>query len=160
MSPAEKRDVIADLHHKLVAYWHDVDFNWGRNAAEYYTEDAIFEIRNGSNPYHGRAEIRAFYTYRHDRGPRVVVHAISNFLCDFEDDARVRSSWICMIYAHDGEPPQVSAPPIAISRVDDILVLQDDDWLIERRTWNPLFRGGVKSTHASAEDIAKRLGTA
>lgn len=158
MNPAEIRDVTSDLYNKLVAYWHDVDFNWGRCAAQYYTEDALFEIKNGSNPYRGRTEIGAFYAYREDRGARVVVHAIHNFMCSVESDVRVAGAWICMIYAHDGEAPQVSAPPIAISRIEDTYVLVDGEWLVERRTWYPLFRGGAKGTHASAEEIAKRTG--
>ena len=30
-----------ELHALLIDYWHDVDTNWGRNAPEYYTQDAI-----------------------------------------------------------------------------------------------------------------------
>lgn len=159
MTPAEIRNETADIYAKLVAYWHDVDFNWGKRATQYYTEDALFEVKNGSNPYRGRTEIGAFYAYREDRGARVVVHAIHNFMCSFESDARAIGAWICMIYAHDGEPPQASAPPIAISRIADVYVLQDGEWLVERRIWHPLFRGGTKGTHASAEEIAKRVGT-
>lgn len=158
MTPADRRDIIAGLYDNLVAYWHDVDFNWGKSASKYYTQDAHFEVKNGSNPYRGRAEIAAFYAYREDRGARVVVHAVHNFLCTVESATRATSAWICMIYAHDGEPPQVSAPPIAISRIEDGYVLVDGEWLVERRIWYPLFRGGAKSTHASAEEIAKRVG--
>lgn len=42
MNDKQKREVARDLYDKLIAYWHEVDFNWGRNAGEYYMEDAIF----------------------------------------------------------------------------------------------------------------------
>jgi len=156
MTPAEQRDAIADLHNKLIAYWHDVDFNWGRNAGSYYTEDAVFETAASGNAYHGRAEIEAFYAFRQDRGARVNVHAVVNFTCAFERD-RVLGSWICVLYAHDGEPPQQSAPPIVTALVKDIYVQQGGEWLVERRTWHILFRGGVPGTQASRADIEKRL---
>jgi hypothetical protein len=156
MTPAEQRDAIADLHNKLVAYWHDVDFNWGRNAGSYYTEDAIFETIGSPHSYHSRAEIEAFYAFRRDRGARVNIHAVVNFTCAFEEDT-VLGSWICVLYAHDGEAPQPSAPPIVTALVKDIYVRQDGDWLVARRTWHILFRGGVPGTLASREEIEKRL---
>jgi hypothetical protein len=158
MTPAEQRDAIADLHNKLIAYWHDVDFNWGRNAGSYYTEDAIFETAGSTNAYHGRAEIEAFYDFRRDRGARVNVHAVVNFTCAFEGD-RVLGSWICVLYAHDGEAPQPSAPPIVTALVKDTYVRHDDEWLVARRTWHILFRGGVAGTSAPREEIEKRLAS-
>ena len=59
MDAAKKREIAFDLHNKLVAYWHDVDFNWGLNAASYYTEDGVFES-GGVAPYTGRGEIEEF----------------------------------------------------------------------------------------------------
>jgi len=156
MTPAEQRDAIADLHNKLIAYWHDVDFNWGRNAGSYYTEDAIFETAGSPNAYRGRAEIEAFYGFRQDRGPRVNVHAVVNFTCAFEGE-QVLGSWICVLYAHDGEAPQPSAPPIVTALVKDIYVRQDGTWLVARRTWHILFRGGVPGTSAPREEIEKRI---
>jgi hypothetical protein len=62
-----------------------------------------------------------------------------------------------VLYAHDGEAPQPSAPPIVTALVKDIYVRQDGDWLVARRTWHILFRGGVPGTLASREEIEKRL---
>ncbi len=67
MNDTQKRDTARDLEQKLIAYWHDVDFNWGRNAGSYYTEDAIFE-GGAMAPYNGRAEIEEFYAFRRDAG--------------------------------------------------------------------------------------------
>lgn len=41
MSPSAK-EISYDLQQKLVDYWHDVDFDWSRNAGSYYTDDAVF----------------------------------------------------------------------------------------------------------------------
>ncbi len=49
--------------HSCTDYRHDVDRNWGRNAAAYYTEDAVFGGEAAT--YTGRAEIAAFYQYPH-----------------------------------------------------------------------------------------------
>ena len=65
------REIARQLHEKVVAYWHDVDFNWGRNASAHYTEDGVF--LGSSVRYDGRAEIQEFYNWRLDRGERTNV---------------------------------------------------------------------------------------
>lgn len=156
MDAAQRRDITTDLHNKLVAYWHDVDFNWGLNAGSYYTEDAIFE-GGQMQPYNGRTEIEEFYAYRRDRGARVVLHGVINFHCTVESDTVAKGAWICMLHAHDGEAPQVTAPPINISLVTDVYVLQDGEWLVKRRTWKALFRGGAAATILPRAEMEKRL---
>lgn len=42
MTLSEKSCISRHLEETVIAYWHDVDFNWGRNAAAHYTEDAVF----------------------------------------------------------------------------------------------------------------------
>jgi hypothetical protein len=156
MTPGEKRDIQTDLFNKVVAYWHDVDFNWGRNAGAYYTEDAIFESSMGdADSYVGRKQIEAFYAFRVARGPRVNVHSVTNFHCEFKSDTEVLTSWLCFIHAHDGEAPQVAAAPINISLVKDVTVLETGEWLVKRRTWHPLFRGGVPATRPSLAEMAQ-----
>lgn len=157
MDDAARRDTARDLHDKLIRYWHDVDFNWGRNAARYYTEDAIFEGEN--THYSGRKEIEEFYAFRRDRGPRVVLHAVVNYICDFASDTEATCEWVCLLHAHDGERPQDAAPPINISLVTDKLVLQHGAWLVKRRTWLPLFQGGVPGTNLSRSEMEQRLAT-
>lgn len=157
MNDKQKREVARDLYDKLIAYWHEVDFNWGRNAGEYYMEDAVFEGGNGSFAYNGVSEIREFYKWREERGARVSVHAINNFHCEFESDTLATASWICMLYAHDGEAPQASEPPIGIQKVVDQYVLADNGlWLCQRRTWHSLFAGGVPGTGLTPQQMAER----
>jgi hypothetical protein len=154
MDAATERDTRLDLHDKLVRYWHDVDFNWGRSAGAHYTDDAVFEGPGFS--YKGRAEIEEFYAFRRDRGPRVVLHAVVNFTCDFEGDAQASAAWVCMLYAHDGEAPQPTAPPINVSLVRDVYVRERGEWLVQRRTWSALFEGGAPVTKLSQADMEQR----
>jgi hypothetical protein len=154
MDSATQRDPTHELHDKLVRYWHDVDFNWGRNAGGYYTDDAVFE--GAGFAYNGRAEIEQFYAYRRERGPRVVLHAVANFICDFENDTRASAAWVCTLYGHDGEAPQPSAPPINVSLVRDVYVRERGVWLVRRRTWSTLFEGGAPVTKLSREDMQQR----
>ncbi len=154
MDTATERDTFHDLHRKLVRYWHDVDFNRARNAGGYYTEDAVFEGEGFA--YTGRDEIEEFYAFRRDRGPRVVLHAVINFSCTLESDTRANAAWVCMLYAHDGEAPQVSAPPINVSLVRDVYVYEGGEWLCKRRSWSTLFQGGAPVTKLSPDAMEQR----
>ncbi|WP_180897945.1 nuclear transport factor 2 family protein [Martelella soudanensis] len=144
------------LEQRLIAYWHDVDFNWGENAAEHYTPDGLFLSQTAR--YEGREQIRAFYGWRRERGPRVNVHLVGNFWLKSLSDTGAEADWICTLYAHDGDPPQTSKPPIAISRVEDIYVRENDGpWLCRQRTWHSLFRGGAPTTGLTAREMARRV---
>jgi hypothetical protein len=154
MDAATQRATVHDLNQKLIRYWHDVDFNWGRNAGAYYCEHAVFEGPGFS--YDGRAEIEQFYAYRRDRGPRVVLHAVTNFNGTLESDARATAAWVCLLYAHDGEAPQPSAPPINISLVRDVYVREREEWLVERRSWSTLFEGGAPVTKLARDELERR----
>ncbi len=73
MNDLEKTIQTQRLYAQLSDCWHDVDTNWGRNAGDYYTEDAVLETKRHS--CHGKSKIREFYQWRLDRGPRVAVYA-------------------------------------------------------------------------------------
>src|SRR5690606_25100398 len=105
------------LENQLAEYWHDVDTNWGRNAGRYYTEDAVFD--GGEAVYRGRAKIEEFYAWRLNRGPRVAVHAYTNFRLEMESDDRAVCTWYLLLYAADGVPVLPTHPPINIALVTD-----------------------------------------
>ena len=89
------------LHALVIDYWHDVDRNWGRNAPDYYTEDAIFE--GSAVTYEGREKIRAFYAWREGRGDRTVVHSVFFFFVFFDGGPdMVTCHWFLMLYAAAG----------------------------------------------------------
>ena len=61
-----------------------------------------------------------------------------------------------MLYAHDGEAPQPTAPPINVSLVRDDYVLERGEWLVKRRSWSTLFEGGAPVTKLSREAMEQR----
>lgn len=146
----ERLSIEAQLHE----YWHDVDRNWGRNAAAFYTENAIFGGEAAT--YAGRREIAAFYQYRIDRGvARVAVHSVTNFRVEFEGRDRASSTWYLLSYAADGEPVLPTHPPIVIALVSDTYERQaDGKWLCARRNFDLLFAGGTKPTNLKVDKPA------
>lgn len=156
MEPSRYSIISRHLEEKVVAYWHDVDFHWGANAAAHYTADGVFVSPQAR--YEGRAQIAEFYAWRKERGERVNVHLVSNFFVRSLTESRAEVDWICTLFAHDGPAPQPSAPPIAISRVEDVFVREGEAWLCQRRAWHTLFRGGAKTTALSPDEMAARMG--
>lgn len=131
-----------ELQTRLADYWHDVDTNWGRNAGSYYTEDAQF-IGEAAT-YSGRAKIQEFYAWRVNQGPRLAVHAVSNFRIDAAEAEGVRATWYLLLYAANGAPILPTHPPITISLVtDDYVRSPAGTWLCRRRRFKTLFQGGA-----------------
>lgn len=138
------------LEEKVIDYWHDVDFHWGVNASEHYTENGLFTGKGIH--YEGRDEIKAFYAWRRNRGERVNVHLVGNFTCKFSSDDEANVTWICFLYAKDGVAPQPSEAPISISRVEDTFVrTTSGEWLCSKREWNQMFKGDAPTTRMSRD---------
>lgn len=151
MTSEDRQRARQELESLLMDYWHDVDTNWGRNAADYYTDDAVFESTHAS--YHGKEKIRAFYQYRLDRGPRVAVHSVSNFRVVLESPTRAICNWYLFLYAQDGEPILPTNPPIQIAHMTDVCAKQPDGrWLYEHRKFDAWFVGGVPTTNPNLDD--------
>jgi hypothetical protein len=152
MDSKERLLVKLELETMLMEYWHDVDTNWGRNAGDYYTDDAVFVGSEGA-AYRGKAKIQQFYQWRVDRGPRVAVHAVNNFCVTFESDARAICTWYLLLYAADGKPVLPSNPPISIALVTDTCVRgSDGKWRYAYRQFQPLFQGSVPPTNPNLDD--------
>ncbi len=132
------RDLEALLHD----YWHEVDMNNGRDAAAYYTEDAVFEASGGTR-YEGRARIAEFYRYRADRGARTSVHMVSNFRAVPMARDAATCTWYLTLYAADGAPVHRGTQPILIAAMTDDCRRIGGRWLYARRTFRALFRDGI-----------------
>jgi hypothetical protein len=142
MNDAEKLTTTEQLQAQLADYWHDVDTNDGRNAGDYYTEDAAFDT--GRTSLRGRSKIREYYQSRRDRAPCVAVHAITNLHVEFDDDTHATSRWYLHLYALDGEPVLPTAPPVQIALITDTCVKgADGKWRYARRMFEPLFETGA-----------------
>ena len=146
MFDADRLHLTRILETQLHDYWYDVDFNWGRTAHLYYTQDGVFEASSGSL-YEGREVIKSFYQYRLDRGARTAVHSVSNFRAFRTGATTATSTWYMQLFACDGTPPHQSAPPILLSAMEDKHLQQPDGtWLCQHRLFKTLFKGGVPTT--------------
>lgn len=151
MNETEKLLETLKLEKQLAEYWHDVDTNWGRETGHYYTEDAVFD--GGEATYHGRAKIAQFYAWRVQRGPRVAVHAFTNYRATFDGDDKATATWYMLLYAADGVPILPTHPPINIALVTDEMVRGEDGfWLCASRTFRSLFLGGTPPTNPNLDD--------
>jgi hypothetical protein len=146
MNRTERLLATQELHALLMDYWHEVDTNWGQGAAEYYTEDAVFQGPEAT--YQGRDKIRQFYEWRQKRGSRLAVHAVSNFRVDFESESRATSTWYLLLYAADGVPVLPTHPPIQIALVTDTCVRDSEGaWRYAYRKFEAWFQGGTPPTN-------------
>jgi hypothetical protein len=123
-----------------IAFWHDVDSDWGRHAHEFFTEDGVYTTSHKAR--RGQAAIRGFYADRESRGPRVARHLIHNFHVTVQDADHATAEWTMCLYADDGVAPLLSEPPILIGAVKDECVRgADGRWRYAARTTTPLFKG-------------------
>lgn len=140
MTEAEQLFQRARIEVRLIDYWHDLDRNWGRNAASYYTQNASFG--GPAESYQGREAITEYYTKREQRGERTTVHAVQNFRATFSDDKTAETQAYLIGYAAKGKPILPAAAPVVISMLHDRYEKQDDGiWLCADRNFEVLFTG-------------------
>jgi len=135
---------------QLAEYWHEIDFNGGRGASAYYTEDAVFHGQFAS--YEGVAKIQQFYDWRRTRGARLSVHSFTNFRAWFTAPDAAEATNFLFLYAADGERVLPTHPPITISLATDRYVLRDGKWLCTYRRFEHLFEGDTPVTNPNLDD--------
>ncbi|MBA16904.1 MAG: hypothetical protein CMN73_11200 [Sphingomonas sp.] len=142
MNRRERAIATAELEMGLADFWHDVDTNWGRNAAEYYAPEGVY--RSGRLNLVGRDEIQKFYGWREDRGARVAVHAYSNFRAEFDGEGGATANWYMLLWAADGEAPLESRVLTRLSRASETFRWDEGEgrWLCTLRELTNLFKGG------------------
>lgn len=154
MMDAELAALNAALSFQLADYWHDIDTTGGVNAGPYYTDDAVFHGQFAS--YEGRAKIEQFYAWRRAQGPRLAVHAFTNFRARFTAPDRAEATNYLFLYAANGVRPLPSHPPVTISLATDRYVrAADGAWLCEYRRFEHLFEGDTPITNPNLDDAAK-----
>src|SRR5688572_30818229 len=130
---ADRLALTQQLQALLVDYWYDVDTNWGRNAPEYFAPDGIWVGER--QMFEGREGVRGFYSWREQRGGRVVFHAVQNVRADFDGATdRAVCEWVLVLYGGDGTPPIETAPPILIDYITERWALTDEGWQIKHRS--------------------------
>ena len=151
MDRKEQLLATQELYSRLMDYWHDVDTNWGRNAGDFYTDEAVFEGSRAS--YRGRAKIQQFYQWRLDRGARVTVHVVNNFRAVFASDTQATCTWFLTLYGADGVPVLPTHPPIQIALITDTCLKGSDGvWRYAYRKFENWFEGGTPTTNPKLED--------
>ena len=122
-------------------YWHDVDFNAGCKAHEFYLSDGLFAV--GDNQFRGHDKIRAFYAWRRQRGHTTTRHLINNLQVSSHDEQRARLTGVLSLYRADGRPPfQGERPPMLVADLGGDCVLGEDKiWRYESHVLQPIFVG-------------------
>ena len=129
------------LHCLETNYWHDVDFNAGSKAHEFYLSDGLFAV--GDNQFRGHDKIRAFYAWRRQRGHTTTRHLINNLQVSSHDEQRARLTGVLSLYRADGRPPfQGERPPMLVADLSSDCVLGEDKiWRYESHVLQPIFVG-------------------
>lgn len=135
---------------QLADYWHEIDFNGGRGASDYYTEYAVFHGQFAS--YEGRDKIQQFYDWRREQGPRLSVHSFTNFRAWFTGEDSAEATNFLFLYAANGEKVLPTHPPITISLATDRYVLREGRWLCTYRRFEHLFEGDTPITNPKLDD--------
>ena len=143
-------ELNAELALQLADYWHEIDFNGGADASQYYTEDAEFHGQFAS--YIGRDKIQQFYDWRRTRGDRLSVHAFTNFRARYTGEDTAEATNFLFLYAKDGVRPQPSHVPVTISLATDRYVLDGENWLCTYRRFEHLFESDTPITNPNLDD--------
>src|SRR5262249_57453877 len=100
-------------------YWHDVDFNCGRNAHEFYRPDGVMVV--GHNRFEGRDKIREFYQWRERQtvtavsSVKTMRHLLSNLVVDPSGEGRATLLGVVSFYGPAANPPvSHPKPPLLI----------------------------------------------
>ena len=150
MADAQLIELNAVLSLQLSEYWHEIDFNGGRDANKYYTADAVFQGQFAS--YEGRDKIQKFYDWRVEQGPRLSVHAFTNFRARFTGADTAEATNFLFLYAANGVKPLPTHAPITISLATDRYVRADDGrWLCTLRRFEHLFEGDTPITNPNLD---------
>jgi hypothetical protein len=150
MSNAELIELNATLSLQLADYWHEIDFNGGKDASSYYLPEAEFHGQFAS--YYGVDKIQQFYDWRREQGARLSVHSFTNFRAWFTGDDSVEATNFLFLYAANGAKVLPSQPPITISLATDRYVRRDGRWLCIYRRFEHLFEGETPITNPNLDD--------
>ena len=156
----------AALHHVLwtleCGYWADVDFNGARTAAEFYSEDAVFDVGLPGARMEGKPAIAAFYAGRHSQGPRTSLHLVSNFALVEWTPQSARTRAVVSLIANDGEPPRPAMMPLLVTSAETSYAYIDGLWKVTARINAPQFvdsHSGLDKRIASARESRSESAT-
>jgi hypothetical protein len=150
MADAKLIELNATLSLQLSEYWHEIDFNGGRDASTYYVPEAEFHGQFAS--YIGVDKIQQFYDWRREQGPRLSVHSFTNFRARFTGPDSAEATNFLFLYAANGVKVLPTHPPVTISLATDRYVLRDGRWLCTYRRFEHLFESDTPITNPKLDD--------
>jgi hypothetical protein len=127
------------LHQLESKLWHDVDFNGGRCAHEFYCTDGLFAV--GGNRFEGRGGISAFYEWRRGRGETSTRHIVSNMVLSARGGRSAKAAGLITVHRGRGIPPFRSANvPVLVADFASECILGDDGvWRFASHILDPVF---------------------
>jgi hypothetical protein len=133
------------LHDLEVRYWHDVDFNNGRTAHQFYRPDGVLIV--GHNRFQGREKIKDFYQWRERQTVHAVSsvktmrHLISNLRAESSGEGRAAAYGTVSFYGASARAPVTqSKPPMLIADlINECVAEADGRWLYQSHTLQPVF---------------------
>ena len=135
------------LYELEARYWHDVDFNGGSKAHEFFLPDGVMVV--GHNRFQGRDKIREFYAWRERQAATAISsvkttrHLINNLFVESSEQGRAKVLGIVSFYgASVRAPAPQSKPPMLVADLINECVLDaDNGWLFKSHTLQPVFMG-------------------
>ncbi len=141
----DRGSILQKVTEVEIDYWHEVDFNWGREAHTYYLDNGIFVI--GEHRMEGREAVLRFYRWRKDRGERTARHVVTNFRLVGLTETSAALRCLLLLYAADGKPVLPSLPAILIADVTSEFALDADGRFRYRsHVLAPVFMGAERPT--------------
>jgi SnoaL-like protein len=133
------------LYRLEARYWHEVDFNGGRNAHEFFLPDGLMEV--GHNRFHGREKIQEFYAWRQRQAATAISsvkttrHLIHNLYVESGDDRAAKVLGIISFYGAIVRPPAPqSKPPMLIADlISECVHDGENGWLFKSHRLEPVF---------------------
>lgn len=102
--------------------------------AALFTADGVFARPSAPDaPVHGRAAILQAFR---DRPPRTTCHLMLNTVVSIQSATLVHAHSIVLLYTADATtepPPWTAQSPALLGSFDDVLVLEQQQWLFKQR---------------------------
>ena len=150
MADKDLLELNQTLSLQLADYWHEIDFNGGRDASAYYVPEAEFHGQFAS--YIGVGKIQQFYDWRRDQGPRLSVPSFTNFRARFTGADTAEATNFLFLYAANGVKVLPTHPPVTVSLATDRYVHVGGKWLCSYRRFEHLFESDTPITNPDLGD--------
>lgn len=135
---ADELEIWYTLQRLELEHWHDVDFDGGRHAHEFYCDDGVFAV--GNNRFEGRDGISSFYEWRRHQREMTTRHVVTNHIFHSQHNGRAYTSGLIMVHRGRGRPPfRMATAPILVADFAGEWVPWNGEWRYALHTLFPVF---------------------